>query len=303
MRIPARAGLAFALALSLATGTAQAGLIVRQSSNGLPGQAQEQVTRQTLLVGERALRVDDRGGGRYTVVRLDDEKILEIDPDQGEYTERTFASLRRKRAEAESERREQWKTIIDHFQGAERAAQLKKHNLREDGRDVVTVESAPGDDILGHHTRRTSILVNDAPAIVVYATDEIREYRPPRVLFEFYEKSGLFPDGVVAALKKVEGFPLRLYARVDFYDAATEIRTQVETVADWPEDPRVFAIPEKCRLVERFTDPAAAAQELRCAVCGKPIPRGREIRVPGENVWVDSQDHLVEYVTTKKHRK
>lgn len=332
MRLPARAGLAFALAMLVNTGGAEAGLItrvatgaaagrvlaamfggfhaaptglvIRQHSNGLPGRAQADVVPQTLYVGERALRIEDAvGGGRYTIVRVDEEKIYEVDPRVQQYTTQGFDYFRRERTKAEQDREEARKMIVERFRGEERAAELKKRHLREDGKREIRVERAPGDTILGHHTRRTSILLNEAPALVVYTTDEITEYKPPKVLFEFYEKSGLFPDDVVAELKKIDGFPLRIWANVDFFSSGAEIETNVDDVHAWSESAASFEVPANFQAVQEFARTETPREALKCALCGKPIKRGDALPVPGEpGVYVDSQDHLVEYIIKKKSK-
>jgi hypothetical protein len=284
----------------LVTGSAEAGLVVRQRSS----RSADEATPQVLYIGERALRIDDLASGRYTVVLLDREKVYEIDPRLQEYTEQGFDYFRREREKAAEEREAARKAITDgRFTPEERAKKLAERHLREDGKEVVTVERAPGDLLKGHHTRRTSILVNGDPAIVVYTTDEIREYAPPKLLFEFYEKSGLFAEDVVAELKKVEGFPLRLYTHVDFYDTGAKIQTDVDEWGDWPEEPGKFQIPASYQKVERFTPPREAGQALACAVCGKALRPAEAIRVPGDGAYVCSQAHQVEYLTHKSKYK
>jgi hypothetical protein len=303
MRLMARAGLAFALAALLGGGAAEAGLIVRERSNGLPGRSTSEVVPHTLLVGEKALRLQDRDGGRYTIVQVERQKIFEVDPQLQQYTEQDFAYLRRERQKADADREDARKMILERLSGAEQAQELAKRHLRADGKRVVTVESVPGDKIMGYHTRLISIFENGGRVLAANVTDEIKEYEPPKVIFDFWERSGLFSDEIVAEMKKIQGFPLRLDVEVDFNGKVLELQSQVEDVRDWPEDPRVFEVPAKCVKVDEFAREQAPAEKITCAVCGKELAPGKAIRVPGEtNVWVCSDDDLREYKLKHKNR-
>lgn len=307
MRLTARAGFAVGLVLLALGGqgieAAEAtGLIVRQRSNGIPGRGKDEVVAQEMRVGERAFLIrDQEKDARYTIVRLDEEKIYEVDPRLEKYTVQSFDWFREKRKKADEDREIARKAILEKFSGEEQARELARRHLRADGKQVVTVERAPGETIREHRTRRTSILVNGAPAVVVYATDEIEEYEPPRVLFEFYEKAKLFPDEVIAELKKIEGFPLKIHVNVDFYSAGAAIQSTVEDVAAWPVDERAFEVPPHYERVDEFPRPEERCPDIACALCGAKIadPAKAE-KVPGRpGEFACNLDHLAEYIKKK----
>lgn len=317
MRMPATSGVAFAAAFAGALGlvaTAEAGLVVKQRSNGVPGHAQAELVPQILYVGERAIRLGERAeDGRYTIVRLDMEKVYEVDPARGEYTEQDFDYFRRQRAKAEQDREDALRKILDpkRFTPEERDRRLADLHLRADGKRIVTARASPGEVIQGWNTRLYEIFVNGERVVAVYATEDIREYEPPKVVFEFWEKAGLFDPEVVAQLKEIRGFPIRIYAKlVDLPDVEAEIRSEVEKggIAEWTEEPSKFEIPKqfvKVRALAKPEDVTAQASraELRCALCGKAVDHRTAFPAPGESgVFLCSEEHAREYIMKKRGR-
>ncbi len=297
---------AFLTACFLAATSAHAGLLINQRSNGLPGAAADEVAPQRLFIGAGAMRLDDlRPGGRSVIVRLDREVLWEIDPRLRMYVEQPFAALRRRRLKAEREREEKRLQALERLEGAELEAWLERKGLRRDGKRIVRTEHL-GPETIGHwHTEHVRIVLNDKPVIELWTTDDIAQYAPPPELFEFYDKVGLFPDDVVAALREVRGFPVRMHAEIDLDTLGAEIETQVASVHDWPEDPSRFELPQGYRRVDRF--PArprgeAAVAAPRCAQCGKRIEEAGE-RVPGSDAYVCSRRCLLEYIKGLRRKR
>ena len=303
------------LLLALWAGAAEGGIIVRQRSNGIPGRARDRAIPQTLTVGEKGFRIDERNPAgptataaaknRYVIVRLDKEVIWEVDPELRCYVEQGFDYFRRERARAERDREQARKLVFERYAPEEREAELQRRRLRADGRRVVEVEGpVPGPAIAGKRTERTTILVNRHKVVEVFATRDIPEYKPPAALFEFYDKTGIFEEEIVAALKAIQGFPLRIYVHVDFFSVGAEVESEVEPggVCEWPEDPKAFELPAGFVKVDELPKPSnGSAKEYRCPVCGRPVDRVRGIRGPsGEDVLFDSEEHMIEYVTKKR---
>ncbi|RME71023.1 MAG: DUF4412 domain-containing protein [Planctomycetota bacterium] len=300
--------LAAAIALVCASGVAHAGLLIRQQANGLPGLAEGEVAPQRLFVGERAMRLEDlREGGRTVIVRLDEGLIWEIDPTLGMYTEQTFEALRRRREKAERDREEKRRLALERLSGEELESWLRRKGLRRDGKRIVTTEHLGGERVGRWHARHLRITVNDKPAIELWVTDEIPEFEPPAAWFDLYDETGLFPKDVTAALRAVEGFPVRVIAHVDLDTVGATLRSEVESVHDWPERPERFVLPDGLRRVDRFPERSKrsdgeAAEPVRCVQCGKVIENPVE-RVPGGTGYVCSRRCLIEYIKSLRRRR
>ncbi|GIW71311.1 MAG: hypothetical protein KatS3mg102_0853 [Planctomycetota bacterium] len=289
-------GLAAFLAAALAAPPATAGLLVRQHSNGLPGMQRSEVVPQLLRVGEGAMRLDDRRpGGRYVIVRLREEVFWEVDPELRMYVEQSFAAIRRKREQAERDREDARQLALERLRGEELEQWLRAKGLRADGKRIVTTAWLGPERVGPYRTEHVRIALNDKPVIDLWVTGDIEEYSPPPELFELYERCGLFPDDITRALREVEGFPVRVHADLDFFTQGTTLRTEVESVHAWPEEPAVFEVPEGFRRVERFPPRTAGAAPVRCAHCGAEIAEPRE-RVPGSGEFVCSKRCLLEYI-------
>jgi hypothetical protein len=322
----ARAGLAAALgALILFAGSAAGagpnGLVVRQTSNGLPGHGEHAWASQEMLVGANALRIDEliasdpesltqsaspKHAPRYLVVRLDAEKVYEVDDALQMYTEQDFSYYRHEREKSDAQREEARKAIIEKYAGNERAQMLAKNHLREDGQRIVTVDPpSPGEvfrlETGDKHTTQQCIRLNDDPIFHAYTTDEI-SFDPPPALYAFYEKCGLFEPAVVEKLKAIRGFPLRMVVKVKVGGFEADIETAVRSVHTWPEDASKFAIPTQYKKVDKFPDINASdlSNKIVCTYCGKVIDNPRSAwkskLTPIKGLWFCSQDEEKKYV-------
>jgi hypothetical protein len=292
--------LAASITTLAAAPTARAGLLVNQRSNGLPGMSAEEIVAQRLFIGAGAMRLNDlREGGRYIVVRLEDEVFWEIDPTLRMYTEQGFASLRKRREKAERERELKRRQAVERLEETELEAWLLQKGLRRDGKRIVTTEHLGVERVSRWHAQHVRISLNQKPVIDLWTTDEISEYEPPAELFDLYDKVGLFADDITRALREVSGFPVRIHADIDFDTVGATLNSEVQSVHDWPEDASYFALPEGLRLVERFPErpvgDGGIGQATRCAHCDTVIEDPIE-RIPGSNEYVCSRTCLLEHI-------
>jgi len=274
-----------------------AGLVILQRANGLPGTRAGELVPQRLLVGAGSIRIDDqRAGGRFLIVRLNEGVIHELDPTLHLVKDTRFRDLKAKREKAEREREAfRLSALKRHKDGRLTGDQLdrvlRKRGLRRDGRTHLTTRVAP-DRVGRWKVQRYTIALNEKVYIQVFATKDLHGYTRPPELFRFYDQAGLFPRQVMEALKGIEGFPVRVVAHLDYFSAGAEIVSDVEDVMAWdPVDPKLFEIPAGYRTVEEFPKPVVARNA--CPVCGRPNAR---LRVPGSRVRVDSQACMRKYM-------
>jgi len=294
------------------TATADAGLVIRQRSNGLPGKARDSVTVQELLVGKGVFRLRDleTPTARYLIVRLDREVIWEVDPALELYTETAFQVWRKKREEAEGEREETRKAALRKLSGEELARKLKEIGLREDGKRLVTVERGPVKVVEGARMERIAILLNGQTQVAVWETDRYQQYKPPQELFDFYDKCGVFPPDVTEKLKQeVTLFPIRIHANIDLFSVGTVIETSVDAVAEWPESGggEEFKVPSNYRKVDEFPKEKIEKKTYACPVCGTAVdpvaaPHHEKDPATGEKVYFDDEECWIKYQLQRKRR-
>lgn len=310
MRERTRRGLARVLpvvvALFAMAPASGAGLLVRQHSNGLPGMARNDVLPQMVKVGHDAMRIDSGNAadkaGRSLIVRLDKEVFWELDHHLRLYIAKPFSFLREQRLKAEAEREEARQAALERLRGEELETYLKIKGMRRDGKRHVTVTKGVEVRIGRYKAVPTHISINGKLVISVWESFDIPEYKQPPELLGVYNKGGLFCDEVTQALKAIEGFPVQVYAHIDFFAVGAKMHTRVDTVVEWPEDKSAFAIPEGYRLVRRFPRIAQASDSVTCQVCKKELAEPN-IRTPGGKGFVCSKGCGFEYIKDpKKYR-
>lgn len=282
------------------------GLVIQQVANGLPGASTAARVPQRLFVGGGFIRIDDeRAGGRFVIVDLDGGFLREFDPRQQVYIQRNFVDLKRKRIEAEEEREAFVERMLEkHGEGrindATLDAELKKRGARRDGKRELTTREQAGQTVGPYTTTSTAIAVNQKVYLQVWTTTALDGYEPPKELFDFYDKVGLFTDEVTTALRKIEGFPVRIHAELDYFTAAQTIESEVSSVMSIPIPKGTFDTPKHFKLVDRFpsedgvattdsgADPTATVH--RCVVCDKVIEHP-SIRGVGTRRFVCSKAH------------
>ncbi len=290
--------------LACAGAAEAAGLTIRQRSNGLPGLERGESVVQDLKIGDRAFKVVDVGGSkRYLLVQLDDELVLTVDPDLQLYMKETFESFRQRREKSDIDKEAARKAVLEAAGSGKITAQEKEQSLRdlclrEDGERIVEVQREKV-VVGGRRAERVAILENGCKIIEVSVTDEIEEYEPPRALYEFYDRCGLFHPEVVSELKKIEGFPLKIYVNVDYARARVEITSEV--LGDPIESgfaPDEFKVPASFKLVAAF--PQAGPGEKECPICGAKVTPDldgfQRWVFRGTEYWFDSIDHKAQFV-------
>ncbi|MHC4390643.1 MAG: hypothetical protein ACYS22_04900 [Planctomycetota bacterium] len=282
------------LGLTLLSGAASAGLIIELQTNGLPGTERGAVLPQHMTVGldSLVLRPKDVEGARFTIVRLDKEVVWEFDPATKTHTERTFASLRREREQAELDREAARLKAIERLEGDELNTWLKLKGLRRDGRRIASVERRPA-KVGRYNTTLHTIKLNGKTYLEIWATAEIEGYEPPKELFDFYDKGGLFPDEVMRELRKVQGFPVRTRANLDYFSAGTTLETEVTAVMEHTPVPADVAVPEGYKLVDRFPRVQTQADLGACPVCGEKIEK--PLKAPASRLHVCSNACLIKF--------
>jgi YHS domain-containing protein len=289
---------------------ARAGLVVDARMTGLPGDPAP--AHEKLLLGGGKLKlVDLRDGGRTLIVRLDAGVVRELDPKLQMYTETSFEYLQEQRKDAERKRDDARKVIVKKhdekvIDDAEFERLLRERNVRADGKRIVTV--ARGSELLdGERVERVAVELNGVTQVAVWETTKYKDYKPPKELFEFYDKCGFLPDDVTDALRKnVTLFPARIYANIDYYKAGDVIDTRVESVSEWPETADAFEVPPSYKKVKEFPKEDAGQKVFLCPICGKPVdpattpyPPERDKKT-GEKFFFDSQEHWEEFLNRKR---
>ncbi len=267
----------------------EVGLILEQRSNGIPGKEKSASAPHILKIGGGGIRVEEkRKGARVVIVRLDREVYWELDPDRQLYTEMTFARFRKKRERAEKEREEARRLALTQFKDRpEKLAQfLNDKGLRADGKRILVHNRLQDQKIGAWSAVRHTLSVNGRVYLDVWATDAIDEYEPPAELYAFYDRCGLLPANVTAALRRVEGFPVRLLATLNYYSMGTTLDAEVQAVMAWPVDRSAFEIPEGFTRVEKFPGTEESVSNS-CPVCGEA--KKLTTRPPGVRMYVCSR--------------
>jgi YHS domain-containing protein len=292
---------------------AEAGLVIYQRSNGIPGASGTAEKEYKLLVGTGKLALIDESSSeaRRVIARIDRQVYWEIDPKLEEYRELEFAEYRRKRDDAERDRDKARRTMLDkHEKGivsdAELDEWLKERGVRKDGARRLEVKKGPLVPDGGARKQLVSIEVNGVTQVAVWQTDRYEgKYAPPQELFDFYDQTRLFPEDVTSALKReVTLFPIEIYADIDFFSAGATITTSVRSVGEWTEEPERFELPKGYRKVDEFSKEKLAAKEWSCPVCGKkvdPLETKYHLKLPDPETkrdvkhFFDSEDCMIEF--------
>jgi len=286
--------------LVMPVGVASADVVLRGRSNGFPGaRAQEDTVLTIALKGPR-LRVMNPPQYYIYTVDLEAGRTWEFDAYHRVYQERTVASFE----EFREARRRQQRKQIDSYK------KLSKAGLREQARLALQRDGVELDGSVRASTEKPGktrvfeLLIDGVKRKVECYSLRIRENRAHRPVFDmwlckglkvkdsllqFYEL-GTFSKPVLAELKKVVDFPVRIEATVDSGSFKKRVFCEIlslehEAVPAWKlQVPAgLKKVPDLAKELERIS---VAQQKLRkrpkqeavlpCDQCKKPI-KGRPV--------------------------
>ncbi len=266
-------------------------LVVEQEISGIPGMAEDAVSRQRLTLdtaGKRVLleslpdpRAGQRGiglaGSEFTrvILRLDREPqvIYEVDDTERVYRVRDadLSRLQEERDQMELQLTLKSRSLPE----AARRKVLAENHLRADGKREVTVRRGGTREILGHGCEEVIVTENGREVIRAWVTAEIEGGAS---FYELYRSLGAFSKEVLAKVRPIAGLPLA--ARITVVTAAPAYDIEARCTAidrGLSVSPAVFDVSEEYRKVEQVSGIVA------CPICGSEMEWER----PGGGIHFD----------------
>ncbi|MDF1664557.1 MAG: DUF4412 domain-containing protein [Planctomycetota bacterium] len=282
--------LAGVLVLSISflwTPTLFADVTLLAESNGFPGASTSNDAMLRIAVKKSSMRIIN--SAQFHVVTIDMEKNVfrEFSAYHKVYEQKTASSFEKLRQKREAQQRKQ----IDEVQklsDKEKAQALKE--LREDGielngkivakteRTTITKDFRVRIDGVMRNVKCTRLLIREnnarLPAFELWVTKDI----PVKENFLRFYELGTFSKAVIAELKKITDFPVRIEALVDTGSVKKRIHCEIKDIETEAIPAWGFDVPKKFKkvadLAEFLKNQEAIEQgpKLNCADCSKLIP-------------------------------
>lgn len=256
-------------------------------SNGFPGASTSNDARLRIAVKASSMRIIN--AAQFHVVTIDMEKNVfrEFSAYHKVYEQKTASSFEKLRQKREAQQRKQIEEVkkLSEKDKAQALKELREDGIELSGKIVAKTERTKitkafkvrVDGVMRSVTcTRLLIRENNArrPAFELWVTKEI----PVKENFLKFYELGTFSKAVIAELKKVTDFPVRIEALVDTGSVKKRIHCEIkdierEKIPNWG-----FDVPKKFKKVAdlaEFLKNQEAVEEgptLNCDDCSKTIP-------------------------------
>lgn len=297
----------FVLSISLLwTPALFADVTLLAESNGFPGASSSNDAMLRIAVKSSSMRIINSAQFHVVTIDMDKNVFREFSAFHKVYEQKTASSFEKLRLKREAQQRKQIEEV-QKLSAKDKAQALKE--LRDDGielngkilakteRTTITKDFRVRLDGVMQVVKCTRLLIREnnarQPAFELWVTKDI----PVKDNFLRFYELGTFSKAVIAELKKIKDFPVRIEALVDTGSVKKRIHCEVkdierEAIPDWG-----FDVPKKFKKVANlaaFLKNQAAIQQgpkLNCSDCSKLIP----VRAKAESFVKQSKTKRMKY--------
>lgn len=266
-------------------------LVIEQLSDGFPGADKKGGTlipQRVYLHGEKLVIQDLVRPGIVRIVRLDQKLIWELNPEKKIYQATPFSKFQELADKRDKNNKILRERILDStLSVSQKQKRIQQAGLSWNGEDKVEVSQKDQKVVLlgKYNSQRWQVKKNGHLILDSWTTTELPF---PNSLLKFYRALGIFTTEEIDAMKKIEGFPLRLEALINLgLKGVYNVTTLVRRVYKGKINPTIFNLPGDFK---KYVPPKP---KKTCPQCGKEV-KSLKFRV----VW----KRKIYYCCEKEHQ-